>query len=92
MIAQLDFWRVGKRVVIGTEAPCWVGYGFYVLTLDSFKLFHVVEESGIFSSSQSAIVPISMAIHKRSGPDKRLWGSSSAIDFIERHLYQEAET
>lgn len=57
-------------------------------TLDSFKLFHFIEDNNIFGNPQSATVPISMAIHERSDPDGKLWGSFSAIDFIERHLYQ----
>uniref|UniRef100_A0A0M3HTB4 Lectin_legB domain-containing protein n=1 Tax=Ascaris lumbricoides TaxID=6252 RepID=A0A0M3HTB4_ASCLU len=85
---NLDFWKVGKRVIAGTEAPSWVGYGFDVRTLDSFKLFHFIEDNDIFGNPQGATVPISMAIHERSDPDGKLWGSFSAIDFIERHLYQ----
>lgn len=27
---NLDFWRIGNKVVAGTEAPFWIGYEFDV--------------------------------------------------------------
>lgn len=28
---NLDFWKVGKKIIAGTEAPFWVGYEFDVI-------------------------------------------------------------
>jgi hypothetical protein len=30
---NLDFWKVGNKIVAGTEAPYWVGYEFNVIFL-----------------------------------------------------------
>lgn len=37
---NLDFWKVGKKIIAGTEAPFWVGYEFDVkIKLNCFLLF-----------------------------------------------------
>lgn len=28
---NLDFWKIGKKIIAGTEAPFWVGYEFDVI-------------------------------------------------------------
>jgi hypothetical protein len=28
---NLDFWRIGNKIVAGTEAPYWIGYEFDVV-------------------------------------------------------------
>ncbi|VDM59251.1 unnamed protein product [Angiostrongylus costaricensis] len=85
---NLDFWRVGKRILAGTEAPFWIGYEFDVPTLTNFKLFNFVEENDIFSTPRPSMIPISMAIHERSDSDGIIWGSFSAMNFEEQRFYQ----
>lgn len=85
---NLDFWRVGNKVVAGTEAPYWVGYEFDVSNLNKFKLFPFIEENQIFGNPRPSMIPISMAIHERSDPDGTIWGSFSAMNFNEQRFYQ----
>uniref|UniRef100_A0A914YSE8 Uncharacterized protein n=1 Tax=Panagrolaimus superbus TaxID=310955 RepID=A0A914YSE8_9BILA len=85
---NLDFWRVGNKVVAGTEAPYWVGYEFDVRNLNKFKLFQFKEENGIFGNPRPSMIPISMAIHERSDHDGTIWGSFSAMNFNEQRFYQ----
>lgn len=33
---NLDFWKIGTKIVAGTEAPYWVGYQFNVRAIHSF--------------------------------------------------------
>uniref|UniRef100_A0A1I7WBB7 PKD_channel domain-containing protein n=1 Tax=Heterorhabditis bacteriophora TaxID=37862 RepID=A0A1I7WBB7_HETBA len=47
---NLDFWKVGNRIVAGTEAPYWVGYEFDVLPDTSFKN-HLFILNGVFTNS-----------------------------------------
>ncbi|CAB3400403.1 unnamed protein product [Caenorhabditis bovis] len=85
---NLDFWKVGNRIIAGTEAPYWVGYEFDVRTLQKFKLFPFKEENDIFSTPRHTMIPISMAIHERNDPDGTIWGSFSAMNFEEQRFYQ----
>lgn len=34
---NLDFWRIGNKIVAGTEAPYWVGYELNVM----FKIIFI---------------------------------------------------
>ncbi|CAI5454457.1 unnamed protein product [Caenorhabditis angaria] len=85
---NLDFWKVGNRIIAGTEAPYWVGYEFDVRTLQKFKLFPFKEENDIFSTPRHTMIPISMAIHERNDADGTIWGSFSAMNFEEQRFYQ----
>ncbi|KAH7719753.1 Protein F49E10.2 a [Aphelenchoides avenae] len=85
---NLDFWKIGTKVIAGTEAPQWVGYEFDVRTLDKFKLFPLVEENDVFGTPRPNSIPISMAIHERNDPDGTLWGSFSAVSFKEHKFFQ----
>ncbi|CAD5222417.1 unnamed protein product [Bursaphelenchus xylophilus] len=85
---NLDFWRVGNKIIAGTEAPYWVGYEFDVKTLDKFKLFPFVEENDVFGNPKPSMIPISMAIHERRDSDGTIWGSFSAMNFNEQRFYQ----
>ncbi|EGT43206.1 hypothetical protein CAEBREN_11287 [Caenorhabditis brenneri] len=85
---NLDFWKVGNRIVAGTEAPYWVGYEFDVRTLQKFKLFPFKEENDIFSTPRHTMIPISMAIHERNDADGTIWGSFSAMNFEEQRFFQ----
>ncbi|VDD93969.1 unnamed protein product [Enterobius vermicularis] len=85
---NLDFWKVGKRVLAGTEAPYWVGYEFDVKNLDRFRLFPFVEDNDVFGVARPTMIPISMAIHERNDLDGTLWGSFSAMNFNEQRFYQ----
>ncbi|KAE9555105.1 hypothetical protein FO519_001680 [Halicephalobus sp. NKZ332] len=85
---NLDFWKIGNKVVAGTEAPYWVGYEFDVRNLNKFKLFPFKEDNGIFGNPRPSMIPISMAIHERSDPDGTIWGSFSAMNFNEQRFYQ----
>lgn len=87
---NLDFWKVGHKLIAGTEAPYWVGYEFDVKNLNSFKLFPFTEENEIFGHPKASMIPISMAIHERMDLDEKnlLWGSFSAMNFNERKFYQ----
>ncbi|CAI4223079.1 unnamed protein product [Auanema sp. JU1783] len=85
---NLDFWKVGKRIVAGTEAPHWVGYEFDVKSLSNFHLFNFTEDNNVFGNKKSPMIPISMAIHERNDPDGTIWGSFSAMNFEEQRFYQ----
>ncbi|EYC34593.1 hypothetical protein Y032_0001g485 [Ancylostoma ceylanicum] len=85
---NLDFWRVGNRILAGTEAPYWIGYEFDVRTLSKFKLFKFTEENDVFSTPRPTMIPISMAIHERNDPDGTIWGSFSAMNFEEQRFFQ----
>ncbi|CAJ0949347.1 unnamed protein product, partial [Mesorhabditis belari] len=85
---NLDFWKVGNRVIAGTEAPYWVGYEFDVRTLNKFKLFPFIEENDIFGVPRPSMIPISMAIHERNDADGTIWGSFSAMNFNEQRFFQ----
>ncbi|KAK6765229.1 hypothetical protein RB195_025242 [Necator americanus] len=85
---NLDFWKVGHRILAGTEAPYWVGYEFDPRTLNKFKLFKFTEQNDIFSTPRPTMIPISMAIHERNDPDGTIWGSFSAMNFEEQRFYQ----
>ncbi|GMR63020.1 hypothetical protein PMAYCL1PPCAC_33215, partial [Pristionchus mayeri] len=85
---NLDFWKVGKRIIAGTEAPYWVGYEFDVNQLNKFKLYPFTEENDVFSTPRSTMIPISMAIHERSDPDGTIWGTFSAMNFDDQRFYQ----
>ncbi|KAI1712705.1 retinal pigment epithelial membrane protein domain-containing protein [Ditylenchus destructor] len=86
---NLDFWRVGTKLIAGTEAPYWVGYEFDVRALDKFKLFPFIEDNEIFGNPRPNMTPISMAIHERTDPaDGTLWGSFSAMNFNEQRFFQ----
>ncbi|KIH54798.1 hypothetical protein ANCDUO_15054, partial [Ancylostoma duodenale] len=85
---NLDFWKVGNRILAGTEAPYWIGYEFDVRTLSKFKLFKFTEENDIFSTPRPTMIPISMAIHERNDPDGTIWGSFSAMNFEEQRFFQ----
>ncbi|RCN42157.1 hypothetical protein ANCCAN_11899, partial [Ancylostoma caninum] len=85
---NLDFWKVGNRILAGTEAPYWIGYEFDVRTLSKFKIFQFTEENDIFSTPRPTMIPISMAIHERNDPDGTIWGSFSAMNFEEQRFFQ----
>ncbi|KAI6235749.1 hypothetical protein M3Y95_00084400 [Aphelenchoides besseyi] len=85
---NLDFWRVGTKIIAGTEAPYWVGYEFDVQTLSNFKLFSFTEENDVFGNPRPNMIPISMAIHERRDADGTIWGSFSAMNFNEQRFYQ----
>ncbi|PIO73032.1 retinal pigment epithelial membrane protein [Teladorsagia circumcincta] len=85
---NLDFWKIGKRILAGTEAPYWIGYEIDMQNLNNFKLFKFTEENDIFASPRPTMIPISMAIHERSDPDGTVWGSFSAMNFEEQRFVQ----
>ncbi|KAI3413938.1 hypothetical protein GPALN_011411 [Globodera pallida] len=89
---NLDFWRIGRRIIAGTEAPYWVGYEFDIQTLSNFRMASFVEENDIFGgSARPSLIPISMAMHERAdsaGPDGLLWGTFSAMNFDEERFFQ----
>ncbi|VDO70789.1 unnamed protein product [Haemonchus placei] len=85
---NLDFWRIGKRILAGTEAPYWIGYEIDVQNLNNFKLFEFTEDNDIFASPRPTMIPISMAIHERNDPDGTIWGSFSAMNFEEQRFVQ----
>uniref|UniRef100_A0AC35U8D3 Carotenoid oxygenase n=1 Tax=Rhabditophanes sp. KR3021 TaxID=114890 RepID=A0AC35U8D3_9BILA len=85
---NLDFWKIGNKVVAGTEAPYWVGYEFDVATLSDFKQHPFIEDNDIFNSSKSKMVPISMAIHERVDGTGTIWGSFSVMNFHDQIFYQ----
>ncbi|VDN23805.1 unnamed protein product [Cylicostephanus goldi] len=85
---NLDFWKIGNKILAGTEAPYWIGYEFDVRSLNKFKLFEFTEDNNIFSAPRPSMIPISMAIHERSDPDGTIWGSFSAMNFEEQRFYQ----
>lgn len=98
---NLDFWKVGNRIIAGTEAPYWVGYefdvrnvlglksnNFKVRTLNKFKLFPFTEHNDIFQTPRASMIPISMAIHERNDVDGTIWGTFSAMNFEEQRFYQ----
>ncbi|CAJ0572065.1 unnamed protein product, partial [Mesorhabditis spiculigera] len=85
---NLDFWKIGNRVIAGTEAPYWVGYEFDVKTLNKFQLFPFTEENDIFGEPRPSMIPISMAIHERNDADGTIWGTFSAMNFNEQRFFQ----
>ncbi|VDO60603.1 unnamed protein product [Heligmosomoides polygyrus] len=85
---NLDFWKVGNRILAGTEAPYWIGYEIDVNNLNNFKLFKFTEENDIFAAPRPTMIPISMAIHERSDTDGTIWGSFSAMNFEEQRFVQ----
>uniref|UniRef100_A0A915DB20 Methyltransferase FkbM domain-containing protein n=1 Tax=Ditylenchus dipsaci TaxID=166011 RepID=A0A915DB20_9BILA len=85
---NLDFWRVGNKLIAGTEAPYWVGYEFDVRTLGKFKLFPFTEDNEIFGNPRPNMIPISMAIHERTDSTGTIWGSFSAMNFNDQRFYQ----
>ncbi|KAK0396793.1 hypothetical protein QR680_001859 [Steinernema hermaphroditum] len=84
---NLDFWRVGKKILAATEAPYWVGYQFDVDSLSKFKLFPFIEKNDVFGSPNPALIPISMSVHERRSADGLIWGSFSAMNFNEQRFY-----
>ncbi|KAL3068462.1 hypothetical protein niasHT_030753 [Heterodera trifolii] len=93
---NLDFWRIGHRIIAGTEAPYWVGYEFDVPKLSNFRLASFVEDNDIFgTSARPSLIPISMAMHERADTarnakngDEILWGTFSAMNFDEERFFQ----
>ncbi|VDL70728.1 unnamed protein product [Nippostrongylus brasiliensis] len=85
---NLDFWKVGKRILAGTEAPYWIGYEIDVNALGNMKLFKFTEENDIFATPRPTMIPISMAVHERNEPDGTIWGSFSAMNFEEQRFVQ----
>ncbi|TMS36412.1 hypothetical protein L596_003581 [Steinernema carpocapsae] len=84
---NLDFWRVGKKILAATEAPYWVGYQFDVDTLSQFKMFPFIEKNDVFEGPNPAMIPISMSVHERRSSDGLIWGSFSAMNFNEQRFY-----
>uniref|UniRef100_A0A0N5A412 Carotenoid oxygenase n=1 Tax=Parastrongyloides trichosuri TaxID=131310 RepID=A0A0N5A412_PARTI len=85
---NLDFWKVGNKIIAGTEAPYWVGYEFDVSKLSNFKQHPFIEDNDMFNGSKANLVPITMAIHERVDRDGVLWGTMSALDFHKQIFYQ----
>uniref|UniRef100_A0A1I7Z3C5 Carotenoid oxygenase n=1 Tax=Steinernema glaseri TaxID=37863 RepID=A0A1I7Z3C5_9BILA len=84
---NLDFWRVGKKILAATEAPYWVGYQFDVDSLSQFKLFPFTEKNDVFGTPNPAMIPISMSVHERRSADGLIWGSFSAMNFNEQRFF-----
>ena len=85
----MDFWRIGQRVIAGTEAPYWIGYEFDVGTLTNFTLAHLIEDNDIFGTPRPNLIPISMAMHERADLlDGSIWGTFSAMNFDEERFFQ----
>uniref|UniRef100_A0A0N5BYQ1 Carotenoid oxygenase n=1 Tax=Strongyloides papillosus TaxID=174720 RepID=A0A0N5BYQ1_STREA len=85
---NLDFWKVGNKVIAGTEAPYWVGYEFDVSKLSNFKQHPFIEENDIFNGTTSKMIPITMAIHEKVDEDGILWGTLSTMNFEKQIFYQ----
>lgn len=85
---NLDFWKIGNKIIAGTEAPYWVGYEFDVSKLSDFKQHPFIEENDIFNNFKSSMISITMAIHERVDENGILWGTLTTMDFNKQIFYQ----
>ncbi|CEF60755.1 Carotenoid oxygenase family-containing protein [Strongyloides ratti] len=85
---NLDFWKIGNKIIAGTEAPYWVGYEFDVSKLTDFKQHPFIEDNDIFNNINSKMISISMSIHERVDENGILWGTLIAMDFYKQIFYQ----
>ncbi|KAH7706031.1 Protein F49E10.2 a, partial [Aphelenchoides avenae] len=76
---NVDFWKVGAKLVAATEVPQWVGYEFRASTLDDFKVF-----GPVFNSTDD--LPLWMAVHERYDENGTLWGSFISAN-VERRRF-----
>uniref|UniRef100_A0A914EJG9 Uncharacterized protein n=1 Tax=Acrobeloides nanus TaxID=290746 RepID=A0A914EJG9_9BILA len=83
---NVDFWKIGKNIVGGTEDPA-LGYEFDVPTLSNFKLFPFVDE---VDGNLPAITPMEVGIHGHKDSDGTIWAGFNALGFVDNdmHLYQ----